>query len=156
MESQTREGIEARIRCLHNIQRLLDTSMILMQQYCTSVSAGQNMDDLTEPCSSGNSSRTETTVQAEASESSPKVGCSTESTSTLSKDDASQTPTESCRPPTNDEPSLDVEEASRSDISVISSSEELLEGESDPVLNDQQEVIRQRRLEKFSSITPSQ
>ncbi|KAL1114940.1 hypothetical protein AAG570_007763 [Ranatra chinensis] len=33
MESQSREGVEARLRCLQNIQRLLDASVLLMQQY---------------------------------------------------------------------------------------------------------------------------
>lgn len=33
MEEAGRTGIEARLRCLRNIQLLLDTSVIMMQQY---------------------------------------------------------------------------------------------------------------------------
>ncbi|KAG8314133.1 E3 ubiquitin-protein ligase synoviolin [Homalodisca vitripennis] len=39
MEEANREGVEARLRCLHNIQLLLDTSVLMMQQYTAAAAA---------------------------------------------------------------------------------------------------------------------
>uniref|UniRef100_A0A0A9XA31 RING-type E3 ubiquitin transferase n=1 Tax=Lygus hesperus TaxID=30085 RepID=A0A0A9XA31_LYGHE len=41
MERQTREGVEARVRCLQNIQALLDASVMMMQHYCAAAAASQ-------------------------------------------------------------------------------------------------------------------
>lgn len=40
LESQTREGLEARVRCLQNIQTLLDVSVVMLQQYCAAAAVG--------------------------------------------------------------------------------------------------------------------
>lgn len=41
LESQMRVGLEARINCLQNIQTLLDTSVVMMQQYCSVTALAQ-------------------------------------------------------------------------------------------------------------------
>lgn len=33
MESSARQGVEARLQCLHNIQVLLDAATLMLQQY---------------------------------------------------------------------------------------------------------------------------
>lgn len=39
MEASGRVGVEARLRCLRNIQLLLDASVVMMQQYTASAAA---------------------------------------------------------------------------------------------------------------------
>lgn len=69
LELQTREGLEARVRCLQNIQVLLDTSVMMMAQYCAAAAASQRHVYTAEP-QDGNTS---TAQMPNSSGSSPNV-----------------------------------------------------------------------------------
>lgn len=43
LEQDTREGMEQRIQYLYSIQAMLDTSIIMMQQYCAAIAAASRL-----------------------------------------------------------------------------------------------------------------
>ncbi|XP_008478609.1 E3 ubiquitin-protein ligase synoviolin A-like [Diaphorina citri] len=49
MESNAREGVEARLRCLHNIQLLLDAATLMLQQYSVAAANVNVANSMTSP-----------------------------------------------------------------------------------------------------------
>lgn len=138
LESETREGLEARIRCLQNIQTLLDASVIMMQQYCAAVSVSnmnqpRNQDDLS---SSSENSRGNTSLNEELTpEPGPSSSASGDNSSTKAENEIPNNITKN-----NFSPSVKPSTSSETD---------------DIQLTREQEVARQRRLEMFDNLKPS-
>lgn len=140
MEDSAREGIEARLRCLRNIQLLLDASVVLMQQYSASaaVAAAQ--------ASMGSGAGTRWS-QSEAdtpggSDSSSKHKPEDKPSTSRSEDKSKLIP-EEVIPSTSTEPS------------TSSSSITLNQSVSRPAssVTPEQEEARRRRLQKFAQPT---
>lgn len=143
LESQTREGLEARIRCLENIQTLLDVSVVMMQQYCAAASVASKFQQSTQetrPSTSKHSQDQGATNPDATASGSSKLSNSDKSDSEK-KSDLDSTPKV-----TTSQPSL-----SSSGVKSSTSSE------TDEVqsLTREQELARQRRLEMFAKIKPN-
>nr|CAD7198212.1 unnamed protein product [Timema douglasi] len=131
LEGNMRENVEARIQCLKNIQALLDTSVILMQQYSLAAATSCSMMNVSPATQEGAAPNTNT-IPIDQPHSTAAMVPSTEEA-------ASFTPL----------PSTSSSEASTStnNISLASKSPS-------PPLTKEQEEIRRRRLQKFAQGQP--
>ncbi|XP_075222748.1 septin interacting protein 3 [Lycorma delicatula] len=134
MEDSAREGIEARLRCLRNIQLLLDASVVLMQQYSASaaVAATQASTNASSaarwPQTEGESSKT-----GETSINKPETDNDTEKPSTSRFEDK-----------------INLAEESSPSSSSSSFSLNQPVNRPSPFVTPEQEEARRRRLQKFA------
>lgn len=142
LESQTREGLEARIRCLENIQTLLDVSVVMMQQYCAAASVASKIQQTTREAQTSSASRSNDHLSDTSPETSSQPGNS-------NLPNAEKT----------DEKKIDSEKSVKvtSQSNVSSSMKSSTSSENDDVqsLTREQELARQRRLEMFANIKPN-
>lgn len=148
LESQTREGLEARVRCLQNIQTLLDVSVVMLQQYCAAAAVGQQQNS----DSSNIPSAKESVPTTKENVSTPKENVLSPSTSNSSSyEDSTNLGNRSCI--------KEDKNTDKNSSTNFSSAQHLSEsGKSCTPLNDEvqnltreQELARQRRLEMFDN-----
>ncbi|XP_014288312.1 E3 ubiquitin-protein ligase synoviolin A [Halyomorpha halys] len=123
LENQMRVGLEARISCLQNIQTLLDTSVVMMQQYCSVTAIAQQR----------HASTTASTSSADvpaSNVSSEQAGTSDIKTLFSRSEEA-------------------IAKAKKSLHLETSGSESASSNDDEPNLDSEQNVVRQRRIEKF-------
>ncbi|RZF43216.1 hypothetical protein LSTR_LSTR009020 [Laodelphax striatellus] len=150
MESSAREGVEARLLCLRNIQMMLDASVLMMRQYSESaaIAAAQNS-------SMANQSTPPTTEQTgpdlgpsssgsatEQQKTSPSVSTNKDTPSTSGSASSSQPSTSKVA----EERRVTSDEASSSSSSINTSV-----ARPSQAFTPEQEEARRRRLQKFAS-----
>ncbi|XP_046659106.1 E3 ubiquitin-protein ligase synoviolin A isoform X3 [Homalodisca vitripennis] len=136
MEEANREGVEARLRCLHNIQLLLDTSVLMMQQYTAAAAAAAAASQV----SSNASASASTSASASANS-----GAAAASSSTV-PDESSPAVNTTPAAPSEPTPATGSDPGSSSQDEASGSSSS--ESPRAPVAPELEEA-RRRRLAKF-------
>nr|CAD7393045.1 unnamed protein product [Timema cristinae] len=131
LEGNRRENVEARLQCLKNIQALLDSSVLLMQQYSLAAATSYSMMNVSPATQEGEAPNTNT-IPVDQPHSTAATVPSIEET-------ASFTPL----------PSTSSTEASTSTNNITLASKS-----PSPPLTKEQEEIRRRRLQKFAQGQP--
>ncbi|XP_073993801.1 septin interacting protein 3 isoform X2 [Rhodnius prolixus] len=141
LEQDTREGMEQRIQYLYSIQAMLDTSIIMMQQYCAAIAAASRASNLiSAPNTSGkaqsgaSSSEAQSGTSRSEAEDSEEVGLDSDDSATPASLNSIL------------EANVNLEDTS----SVSQESADKSATVSDSKSTSEQEILRQRRLEKFS------
>lgn len=133
MEGNERANVEARIKCLRNIQVLLDAAVMEMQQYSSVVSQLDASSRRSNPtANSANAAAAET---SEAPKSNETVQDGASASSSKSSETAKPLPT--------------PETGARPKVKSQDKKEDTVSPESDK--SDDQDEVRKRRLEKFGS-----
>ncbi|XP_039282815.1 E3 ubiquitin-protein ligase synoviolin [Nilaparvata lugens] len=150
MESSAREGVEARLLCLRNIQMMLDASVVLMRQYSESaaIAAAQNSSmpnqstPTSEPTTGPDRAGTSTSENAtEQLQTTPPVSSNNDTPSTSGSASSPQ--------PSTSKVGVVSEEASSSSTSSAASPTSVTQPP--PLVTPEQEEARRRRLQKFAS-----
>uniref|UniRef100_A0A8D9AKL9 RING-type E3 ubiquitin transferase n=2 Tax=Cacopsylla melanoneura TaxID=428564 RepID=A0A8D9AKL9_9HEMI len=150
MESNAREGVESRLRCLQNIQLLLDAATLMLQQYsvaAASVNVANTMGTAQSPQPASSTSGEYQQGPDLTTDPQPPLGASspTRSTPTSSSKVSQSSPSSQDVPTPESNP-----QPSTSGTSMGSSSSSLTNGGAISETEEQRE-IRLRRLQKFAT-----
>ena len=151
MEGNERANVEARIKCLRNIQVLLDAAVMEMQQYSTVVSqldtnrARTNFSNINAASNNTNTTTTVKTEQATAAGSSPSTTVEASTSATAAATAAASEDIKPMLPTaeTGARPKVKSQQDQKDDTSNES-------GDKNET-TDEQDEIRKRRLERFGS-----
>lgn len=135
MEGNERANVEARIKCLRNIQVLLDAAVMEMQQYSSVVSQLDASSRRSNPTANSTNAAAAAAETSEAPKSNETVQDGASASSSKSSETAKPLPT--------------PETGARPKVKSQDKKEDTVSPESDK--SDDQDEVRKRRLEKFGS-----